>query len=262
MAKHRRIWNREVHKQYLREGRGCGSNADYSPWIHIQDFASQGIVSRIKGRTTGRVHHLMSNKERAYFYLQDWSDRVYDIREQFPLLDLNCAKHIAAQAGIKYPTDNVSGYPYILTCDFMLTTATGLKARTVKMSSELRKPRVLEKLEIERRYWLTKGIDWKIVTEYDIPYQKAMNIEWLYSAENCMSSVIAQNVDRSALAAMLQMLESQNVSIINATQIIEREFLLAHGTGLLLFKYLVLNKEVELDLSVRLNLNKGISVAV
>jgi hypothetical protein len=173
-----------VYEKYVREGRGYGSGSDYTPWIRIQDFASRGIVSRVKGRTTGRVHHLMSNNELAYFYILDWSDKVADIREQYPLSDLECAVKVAAQAGIKYPTDRVSGYTYMMTCDFMLTTTNGYNARTVKMSSELSNPRTLEKLEIERRYWLEQGVDWKIVTEREIPFQKAKNIEWLYTAQD------------------------------------------------------------------------------
>ena len=39
---------------------------------------------------------------------------------------LGFAVEIAAQAGIKYPADRVSGYPYVLTCDFMVTTVAGL----------------------------------------------------------------------------------------------------------------------------------------
>ena len=182
MPKHRRIWNASIREKYVREGRGCGSNSGYTPWVRIQDFASRGVVSRVKGRTTGRVHHLMSNNELAYFYILDWSEIVTDIREQYPLSDLDCAVKSAAQAGIKYPTDNISGFPYIMTCDFMITTSTGVKARTIKMTAELENARVLEKLEIERRYWVAQGVDWGIVTEREISRQKAKNIEWLYTA--------------------------------------------------------------------------------
>ena len=147
MAKHRRVWNASVYERYIREGRGCGWGPGYTPWIRIQDFASRGVVSRVKSRTTGRVHHLMSNNELAYFYVLDWSDRVTDIREQYPLSDFESAAKIASQMRVKYPTDNVSGYPYVLTCDFMITSIDGIKARTIKMASELNNARVLEKLE-------------------------------------------------------------------------------------------------------------------
>jgi len=259
MAKHKRIWNQCVHEKYLREGRGCGWGTDYSPWIHVQDFSSRGVISRVKGRTTGRVHHLLSNNELAYFYILDWSESVTDIREQYPLSDLKRAVKIAAHAGIKYPTDIVSGYPYVMTCDFMITTKDGHKARTVKQSSELSNPRVLEKLEIERRYWLEQGIDWKIVTENEISYRKAKNIEWLYTAQDF---VITDEL-LPATDMMRTMLKSDNLTVVQIAEAVENEFLLNPGMGLLLFKLLALDGVVSINLNEPINVcQKGLSVAV
>ena len=81
MAKRKRIWNREKYHRYLLEGRGQGTASEYKPWIYIHDFSSNGIVSRVKGMTTGRIHHLLSNQELWYFYLLDWSEKAIDIRE-------------------------------------------------------------------------------------------------------------------------------------------------------------------------------------
>jgi len=258
MSKHRRVWNANTYERYIREGRGRGSGSDYKPWIRVQDFASQGVVSRVRGMTTGRVHHLMSNNELAYFYILDFSDNVTDIREQYPLSDLERALKIAATADIKYPRDKVSGYPYVLTCDFMVTTVFGMKARTVKLSSELDNPRVLEKLEIERRYWLEQGIDWKIVTEREISYQKAKNIEWLYTSFYFDVEGIPYKL-KLAKAMMLKLLKENGYSIVGAALVVEREFLLDAGTGLQLFKQLALNKAIDINLNEPLNLNaKGI----
>jgi hypothetical protein len=253
MSKHHRVWNQSAHEKYLREGRGCGSGVAYSPWVQIQDFASHGVASRVKGRTTGRVHHLLSNNELAYFYILDWSDSVTDIREQYPLSDLECAVECAASAGIRYPRDNISGYPYVMTCDFMITTSTGLKARTVKMTSELRNPRVLEKLEIERRYWLSQGIDWKIVTENEISRQKAKNIEWLYTAIEFNVSSYEIKAEQ-AKEYLLDLLRYGTFSIDCAALMTENEFLLPFGAGLQLFKQLVMDNRYALDISNPLNL--------
>lgn len=252
IAKHHRIWNAGVYNDYVREGRGRGSGSGYTPWIYIQDFASHGIVSRVKGRTTGRVHHLMSNNELAYFYILDWSDVAVDIREQYPLSDLECAVSAATQAGIKYPTDQVSGYPYVMTCDFMITTEKGLKARTVKMTTELSNRRTLEKLEIERRYWMTQGVDWKIITERNISFQKAKNIEWLYMAQDLyMSSEFV-----CARRAMIQLLLDGRYCVLDAAQAVEDEYLLMNGAGLQLFKQLVLDKAITINIDEPLNLTK------
>jgi hypothetical protein len=254
MSKHHRVWNQGIYEQYIREGRGSGSGDDYSPWVQVQDFASRGVVLRVKGKTTGRVHHLMSNNELAYFYILDWSKSVTDIREQYPMSDLNCAIKSATQAGIRYPRDNASNYPYVLTCDFMITTTSGLKARTVKQSTELNNPRVMEKLEIERRYWLSQGIDWKIVTENEISRQKAKNIEWLYTSIGfCVSDCSEIEVEQ-AQSYMLDYLHCGVCSTIGAIQMVEEYFLLPPGAGLQLFKQLVLDGRYALDIGKPLDL--------
>lgn len=49
------------------------SATEYNLWIQIQDFPFKRGDSRVKGRISGRIHHLMSNLELWYFYLLDWS---------------------------------------------------------------------------------------------------------------------------------------------------------------------------------------------
>ena len=256
MTKHRRIWNQSTYEKYMRDGRGSGSGADYLPWIRVQNFASRGVVSRVKGITTGRIHHLMSNNELAYFYILDWSDGVVDIREQYPLLDLDCAVKSAAQAGIKYPIDNVSGQPYIMTCDFMITTADGVKARTIKMTSELENARMLEKLEIERRYWAVKGVDWHIVTEREISHQKAKNIAWFYTAIGFTVAGCSEYELEHIRCALLNLLIFGKHNIMEAVNIIESKFSLHAGVGLQLFKQLVLEKKLVIDLNQPVKLSE------
>jgi hypothetical protein len=262
MAKHRRVWNASVYEKYVREGRGCGWGSGYSPWIRVQDFASRGVISRVKSRTTGRVHHLMSNNELAYFYVLDWSEKVTDIREQYPLSDIESAVIIASQAGIKYPVDNISGYPYVLTCDFMITTSDGAKARTIKMASELSNARTLEKLEIERRYWSAQGIDWKIITEREIPYQKSKNIEWLYMAHGIDAEAVDPYKLLQAKEMMMQLFSNNDCSILGAVQTVEVEYFLNADIGLQIFKQLVLDRMIVMNLNEPLNLNaRGVAVS-
>ena len=87
MAKARSKWNGTVFHRRINEGRGIGTGKDYRPFIQIHDFPSLGICTRIKSETVGRVHHLFSRNELAFFYILDFDDDVIDIREQYPLLD-------------------------------------------------------------------------------------------------------------------------------------------------------------------------------
>ena len=86
-------------------GRGQGFGKDYEPWLTIHDVPSNGVVTRIKSWTVGRIHHFMSNFERSYFYMMDWADQITDIREQYPLLPLQRTIEIAEELGINHPKD-------------------------------------------------------------------------------------------------------------------------------------------------------------
>lgn len=163
----------------IAEGRGKGVGRYYRPWHEVQDFPSRGDIHRPKGCRTGRVHHLFSDLEFTIFLIYDVPNRILDIREQFPLLPLEETLEIAKEIGVKHPTDPATGYPTVMTTDFLLKVKLGREtvfhARTVKYRKDLDDLRVWEKFEIERRYWLRRDIDWGYVTEEHLPHGLAEN---------------------------------------------------------------------------------------
>ncbi|MGL5942124.1 MAG: TnsA endonuclease C-terminal domain-containing protein [Waterburya sp.] len=112
MARSRYDWTQAKFERYVKEGRGKGSGKDYKPWITIQDFPSRGRVSRSLGWKSDRIHHFMSDWELRFFYLLEWSTTVQDIREQYPLLNLDLAFCIADELGIEYPREPKNNTPY------------------------------------------------------------------------------------------------------------------------------------------------------
>jgi hypothetical protein len=240
--------------RYIREGRGQGEGEKYSPWLRIHDFASSGTVSRIAGSKTHRVHHFMSMNEKNYFYLLEWADDVLDIREQYPLLDIELAVELAGEAGIRYPRDSISGFPYVLTCDFMITAECGLKARTIKLSSELSDKRVLEKLEIERRYWENAGVEWRVVTENEIPLRKVRSIEWLHAANSrpCELNDLLSN--NSFFHCLKKVYTQTQHSIYHTSQWLENEYCLESGVGLKIIRHLLWAKQLPYALESELQL--------
>lgn len=67
-------------------------------------MSSDGRITRLKGNKINRQHEFLSDLERNYFYLYEYSDFVFDIREKFPLLPLAETIVIAEELGIKHPT--------------------------------------------------------------------------------------------------------------------------------------------------------------
>ena len=265
MAKHRAKWTCSRYHRLISEGRGRGTGKDYKPWITIHDLASRGVVSRVPGRTTGRIHHLLSKNETAFFYILDASEKVMDIREQFPLLPVTETVEISQQLGYRHPRDPVSKYPYVMTTDFVIATPEGNVARSVKLSAELEKPRVLEKLEIERLYWERRGVDWRIVTEKELDFQRARNLEWIYRSWYYPQMIPdGQALDRIT-SCFLEMYETTSLPVAEIARKTEDIFGLEEGLGLSAFQFLLLMRKITgLDLSrpldlvsVRVNAGEG-----
>lgn len=249
----RRQWTQATLERYIREGRGQGEGKDYQPWLTVRDVSSRGRSSREAGWKTSRDHHLLSDHERRLFYLFEWSDKVKDIKEQFPLINLESVMKIAEEIGWKYPKDPKSGVPYVLTTDFMLTVQQDGKstsvARTVKITAELEKKSVAERLEVERRYFLAEGIDWKVVTEKEIPKLLAENVEWIHPTYWLEETDEMSTEALEALAEILKCKLQNSVSTINEiTTALDKEQNLEMGTSLSLFKHLVARKEVVMDM--------------
>ena len=144
MAKNKLSWSEEKYKRLIREGRGQGIGKEYKPWLTIHDFPSLGRVSRIFGWKTGRIHHLFSDLQTRYFYMLEWEDTVIDIREHFPLLDIEDTIKDRDDLRFEIFTDKDSGVPYVINTNFLITLkntngSISYLARTVKMASDLEK---------------------------------------------------------------------------------------------------------------------------
>lgn len=164
----------------LADGRGGGEGASFRPFLTIRDVPSQGRRSRIKGRITGRVHHLMSDLECRQFLEFDWRDDVVDIREQHAL-DRDVTRRIAAGMGIRHPSQR--GVDVVMTTD-LVAHVEGPDGRTVdpvsvKYADDQEGRRVRDKLAIERRYWELQGWPLRVVSEKELPSERAETLAWL-----------------------------------------------------------------------------------
>lgn len=262
MPKYNYEWNKNKFETYIKEERGKGRDKNYKPWITTQDVPSIGRRSRILGWKTNRLHHFLSDHETRYLYILDWADDVIDIREQFPLIDLEVAQTIASDMGVRYPTDRKSNFPYILTTDFLITIYNNGQykdvARTIKPAKELDKKRVIELFEIERRYWAAKGIDWGIVTEHEIPKILTGNIEHYHSDFQLEPTSEVELPQMFRIADLLkEKLHSTSHSVLEVTSNLDKDLQIEIGTCLRIFRYLVARKEIQIDLTQKINLSKS-----
>lgn len=164
------------HERRLRT-RGQGSGKDYEPFIKVHELSSSGESVRIRSASVGRVHHLLSGIELFAFLVFDQYEKTTDIREQYPL-PVEDSLDICARLGIRHP--QMRGLLNVVSTDFVIDFSSGEQlAIAVKSSSELVKPRVIEKLQIEKTFWESRGVEWRIFTEREITDGMRENLLWI-----------------------------------------------------------------------------------
>ena len=99
----RRFATQKDIERHIANGFGGGAGASYVPWLRVQDVPSRGRSHKIQGVKVERIHHFLSDLERAYFLVCEFSEDVLDIREQYPLLPQESVQAIASSIGLTYP---------------------------------------------------------------------------------------------------------------------------------------------------------------
>lgn len=248
----RRNMTGDAIPKLISEGRGQGEGEDYQPWVKVQDFSSYGQSNRDAGATTGRQHDYFSKLEYHYHLVLDWSG-LLDIQEQFPLLPLDKTMSIANQCGIRHPFDFIMKSPIVMTTDFRITVPCpiGKKVvvRAVKPAAKLLEKRVIEKLEIERRYWELLEIDWGIVTEHEINPALVKNLIWAYKFKPFSSlHPLTEEMFHRISNVLTESLFQKEISLSNIALECDDLLGLKFGTCLSVARYLIANRQWQVNM--------------
>jgi len=232
----------------IKEGRGDGRGCFYKPWITVRDCASRGRSHRVFGHKSQRGHHLLSDLELAVFLLLEWHPDTEEIREQFPLCREDTIA-ISQSASIKHP--NMYGVQQVMSSDFLVNTrdiSSPKFAIQAKYVDDLKKPRTIEKLEIERRYWALKSVPWTIITERDIPDAVFANINWLYPLQGDGSDHVDYMEKIEFYSFHFKQMEG--CSIVEIAKKLDKSYELELGQSLLEIRTLLARRFFLFDISV------------
>lgn len=251
-------------KRLIDEGRGQGSGKSYQPFIRTQDFASKGQRNREFGLTTQRQHEYLSALELCYHYMVDWSERVIDIQEQFPLFSANKQSPleetvaIAQQCGIRHPTCRSTKEPIPLTVDFLLTIALPVGvarvARDVKLSKALLDKRsyrrTIEKFEIKRRYFKVRGIHWALVTDREIDLGLVDNIKWIHKFYFASSlHPLAEDFIFQIARVLTEMVQESSAPLCEVALSCDERLGLEAGRSLTVARHLIATRQWLVDMT-------------
>lgn len=252
MARGRKLESLKDFERALKNNYGIGQGSDYKPWLRTVDVKSKGTRSLIYGRKSQRDHHMMSSIESEHFYLAEFSSHVIDIREQFPIFPLNYTQRVAKILGVEHPKHPITKEPIIMTTDQLLTIAspqgTIYRAISVKPEDESDNLRVLEKIDIERVCWELLDVKFSYFTGNELTRVQSCNLQWASSPfrENPISFSFDQiNCALSLLAVGQYFIEDL------CNQLISRN-ITSHDDALLLVRFLIADKFIDVDLSTNI----------
>lgn len=264
MAKRKRRLTAQVMMRREKTGRGKGRGVMYQPMLNIHDAASFGRSHRVWLPKTGRIHHSFSDLETRFLYVLHWSERVVDIREQYPL-ELSETLTIAEVTGIKHPMVPRTQESTVMTTDFVITVQTGMQtqeyARSIKYSADLARRRVIEKLEIERLYWERRKIDWGISTEHDIPKMLAENIAFVMNYYDLTQRGISQATLLKVAPVLTEAVLKHRDTLYQIATHIDAMLNLLAGTALAIVYHLIATRQWQVDLTHPLDTNQPLTLS-
>lgn len=161
--------NPNLYHPYLRtrikRRRGVGTGSFYVPWLKVRDVPSKGTSVITRGIASGRPHHLLSELEATYFLLIERRAITVDIREQWPIFDIDRTLELCAQLGVRHTVRR--GYPEPFTIDFLISErVNGVlrhRAASVKSPEDAKDPHVRLRLAVEHHWCRERGIPWTLV---------------------------------------------------------------------------------------------------
>ncbi len=233
-------------RAHIVEGRGKGAGPSYKPAIYTYEIPSRGKVARMKGETTGRVHHCLSQLEKNYLIMLDYDPLVSDICEQYSL-DLEDTLLISAMTGIEHP--HADQTPTVMTTDFLYCKNGNWHASAIKTTEDLNNERTKEKLEIERIYWECFETPWETITEEDIPQPLVTNLVWLHSGESLEKLIPDESNRKNIISSFLELYQNHSVPFSDIVNVTESYCHLVPGTMMQVFKSQIREGAIQLDLS-------------
>lgn len=149
----------------IRRGRGVSQGSAYKPWLPIREVPSQGTSSSALGIKTGRAHHTLSELETIYLFLMERRPSVIDIREQWPIFDLDRTLRLCSEQGARHIFRENRPEPF--TIDFFLTEEIEGKksfwAASVKSAEDAKNPEIRKRLVVEYLWCQQRNIPWTLI---------------------------------------------------------------------------------------------------
>ena len=166
--------NPELYPPYLRSRVkrhwGIGAGKAYRPYIELRDGGQGGTTGVVSGLKTGRRHLLPSVAARAFYFMCERQEDVIDIRESFPILDIESTLKLCSKLGVEHPYDKI--HPKPLLVDFMITRQVKdgqiYEARSLGSLEDSLANAPRSQFDVLHAWFGKRGVEWKIVEKENL----------------------------------------------------------------------------------------------
>lgn len=253
-----KVWTEALIAERVKAGRGSGTGVNFSPWLYVQEFSSRGTQTRVPGFKVKRTIHTFSYLERGFFLVAEFLPGFLDWNEQRPM-DRRTTLGAAAKLCIRHPIYPGTRVPVVMTLDAIHSTVdldgvVLLAALDFKPQRRLNDERTLAKLSLHRAYCAHHGIPHALYTENSVSWQVVRNIDWVRMA-------LPKDGETDAVPDLFTVHLSQfeedllacrkRPSISQFCTQYEQAHRVEPGTGLRLFKLLVWNHRISVNLDAK-----------
>jgi len=178
-----------VLDRFKKQGRGLGTQQNFKPWHRVGRGDPSSIGRSHLQMWDGRQREVLSDKEWTGLFFAVSLPNLFDVLEQYPLSHAAAAHELskymvdasqttypgtielAERLGIKHPKTSASGnsVEWVMSTDLLLVLRSPsgkfeLLAVSIKTDEDFSKKRTKELLNLEREYWISRGITWLLIT--------------------------------------------------------------------------------------------------
>lgn len=233
--------------------------------LKVTTFSSKGRVSRINSqKAKDKIVHLQSDNQLRIFMMLEWDDNVKEIQVNVELNNIEDTLTNIENLKLNKFRDGEEGELFQLHTNFLVTLNQHKRgeeqiAISVKSVSELERKTAIEKLEIERRYWEATGVRFVVITDKEIDRQVTDNIMWVRETKSDKSLRNKEELAEELYFLLQENKELTVNAILNDFDIKEGA---KDGMGLFLFRFLIAQKQIVIDMKESINLNEQINKLV
>ena len=258
--------------EQIRFGYGQGHGKEYQSWLQIRRKNSTSKSNQVVAwmKPLGRVAHYFSRGEYKIALLLLWLG-VEDLREQYPLWPIahphplqgaegmesmalpwvRGLMEVAEDADIDHGVEVGTNIPYVATIDLLVTLRMctgskliGISCKPYSRSDAVIRPRSLERLELERRYFNEIDARYLVVDSALVPNLMAGQLE-LWMEYSVPKEPIGIYLHASSFAAFLE--DRSEFSLVEAVVQAAKAVGIDEADAWQLFRYCAWHQLIDVD---------------